>query len=378
MMVRRAVALWVWILAGTLLASAQDVRIGVLGLFQTRQFVLRPVEEGVLTVRTGRETFALQKSAGLGEARFELEGSRVRVTVGDRRVLADRIVVGSRDGAVPEFFLAVPGKITRRYQGVLEITASGPKLVAVIKMDLETAVASVVAAEQTSDVPLEAAKAQAVAARSYFVAGAGRHLDFDFCDTTHCQFLREPPPSASIAAQATSATRGLVLRYQGRPVAAMYTRSCAGHTRALARPDADGYSFYAVECAYCRQHPMRWETRVSAADASRLRTGSESARLVVARRLGWEAVPSSNFTLEHQGDEVLVRGVGYGHGVGLCQAGARAMAEQGANFAEILRRYYPDTVIAGLAHGNRADPERQPQPQANPNPDFNRMPSATR
>src|SRR6266571_2973368 len=60
-------------------------------------------------------------------------------------------------------------------------------------MDRETATASVVAAENTPDTPLEALKAQAVAARSYFVAGRGRHHDFDFCDTTHCQFLREPP-----------------------------------------------------------------------------------------------------------------------------------------------------------------------------------------
>src|SRR5208283_1270192 len=65
-------------------------------------------------------------------------------------------------------------------------------LTAVVTMDLEPAVASVVAAEGTVDAPSEALKALAVAARSYFVAGKGRHRDFDFCDTTHCQFLREP------------------------------------------------------------------------------------------------------------------------------------------------------------------------------------------
>ena len=102
-------------------------------------------------------------------------------------------------------------------------------------MDLETAVASVVAAEGTVDTPSEALKALAVAARSYFVAGKGRHRDFDFCDTTHCQFLREPPASNSAATQAVSATRGLVITYQSayqsQPIAAMYTRSCSGRTR---------------------------------------------------------------------------------------------------------------------------------------------------
>src|ERR1039458_7897639 len=46
--------------------------------------------------------------------------------------------------------------------------------------------------------PSEALKALAVAARSYFVAGKGRHRDFDFCDTTHCQFLREAPEGNKI------------------------------------------------------------------------------------------------------------------------------------------------------------------------------------
>ena len=82
------------------------------------------------------------------------------------------------------------------------MTSAGGELVPVVSMDLETAVASVVAAEQVAGTPLEALKAQAVATRSYFVATRGRHRGFDFCDTTHCQFLREPPASGHPAARA--------------------------------------------------------------------------------------------------------------------------------------------------------------------------------
>jgi stage II sporulation protein D len=41
--------------------------------------------------------------------------------------------------------------------------------------------------------------------------------------------------------------------------------------------------------------------------------------------------------------------VGQGHGIGLCQAGAKAMAEEGAGFHEILAHYYPNTVVTILA-----------------------------
>jgi stage II sporulation protein D len=216
-------------------------------------------------------------------------------------------------------------------------------------MDLETAVASVVAAEGTAEAPSEAMKALAVAARSYLVAGKGRHRDFDFCDTTHCQFLREPLASPT-AAQAISATRGLVLAFQSQPGAAMYTRSCGGRTRTpaeLGLPPA-AYPYYSVDCKYCRRHPSRWESRLSAEDAATLHNSNESSRLRLVRRLGWSAVPSNNFVVRKEGGQNVLRGVGRGHGIGLCQAGAKAMAEEGANFLEILSHYYPNTVITTL------------------------------
>src|SRR5260221_12003531 len=102
-------------------------------------------------------------------------------------------------------------------------------------MDVETAVASIVVAESPPHAPMEALKAQAVAARSFLAAGKGRHSGFDFCDTTHCQFLRQPPAADSPAAQATSATRGLVLAYKGRGFAAMYSASCGGRAPTLGK-----------------------------------------------------------------------------------------------------------------------------------------------
>ena len=74
----------------------------------------------------------------------------------------------------------------------------------------------------------------------------------------------------------------------------------------------------------------------------------------MARRIGWSAVPSNDFSLAKDGDRVLLSGVGNGHGIGLCQAGAGAMAESGAGFQEILLHYYPNSDIVRHSGPNRS------------------------
>jgi stage II sporulation protein D len=232
----------------------------------------------------------------------------------------------------------------------LEVKPNSGFLLAVVGTDLETAVASVVGAESAPDMPVEALKAQAVVARSYFVAAKGRHRDFDFCDTTHCQFLRSPPDPGTLVAQAVATTRGLVLAYESEPIATMYTRSCSGRTRTPADVGlpAASYPYYSVDCKYCREHLLRWQRQISRLDATKLRAANERERLEVDRRLGWNTVPSNTFTRQNVGDRVILRGAGQGHGIGLCQAGAGAMARDGAFFSEILAHYYPNTAIVGL------------------------------
>jgi stage II sporulation protein D len=343
---KTAITLLALILA-TSAVAAQDVRIGVFGLFHPRELALSAPAGSALVVHAEGQSWALERSSGVNLARVRLGGDHVILEVGTRVLRASKCTVTSRENGPVEFRLSVPGKISRRYRGTLEVKPGLQTLTAVVTMDLETAVASVVAAEGTADTPAEALKALAVAVRSYFVAGRGRHGDFDFCDTTHCQFLREPPARDTGAAEAASSTQGLVIAYQSQPFAAMYTRSCSGRTLTPAEVGlpAANYSYYSVDCKYCREHPSRWQSRLSEKDAATLKSPNESARLEVDRRLGWSAVPSNNFIVRKEGEQAVVRGIGQGHGIGLCQAGAQAMAKEGANFREILAHYYPNTVV---------------------------------
>lgn len=327
--------------------SGGDVHIAVLGLFHPRQFAVSAPLGAALVLHAGDETVVLEKSSGVDSTSISLSGGGIVLVAGTRVIRASTLAISGRRNEPVDFVLAVPEKIARHYHGKLEIKPSEGNLIAIIVLDREAAVASVVAAESEPDTPLEALKAQAVAARSYFVASRGRHLNFDFCDTTHCQFLREPPAPGSAVAKAVAATRDLVLAYDSRPFGAMYTRSCSGRTRTpaeLGLPSA-AYPYYSVECKYCRTHPTRWSSRISSQDAAMLRSSDESARLSIDRRLGWYAVPSNDFVVEKVGDQNIVRGTGQGHGIGLCQSGAKGMAEEGAGFRQILSHYYPNTTL---------------------------------
>jgi stage II sporulation protein D len=344
------------LLALPVAAAASSVRVGVFGLFHPHELMVQPAPGAVLEVQAGRQTFLLY---GEQSARLRFSDGRVQCRMGNRAVIATTLRIVPRADRPQEFRLSVPGRITRRFRGLLEVAAVGRELTPVVVMDLEVAVASAVAAESPPGASLEALKAQAVVTRSYYVATRGRHAGFDFCDTTHCQFLRQPPPPDHPASVAAAETEGLVLAWRDAPLAAHFSADCGGRTRTLAELGipSDGYPYYPVECPAGRAASPSWEARLELKDAAPLLTekNREAARLEIGRKLGWSAVPGSNFATQREGEVLVVHGRGAGHGLGLCQKGAAIMAAEGAGFRQILDRYFPNTVLVAAerqARGN--------------------------
>jgi len=331
-------------------SQARTVRIGVLGIFHPHELTLAADPTGELLISADDQRIFLPSGSACGLLRVRSSGDNMLLSCGAKEIRAGELRASGRNQQFAGLVITLSGKIKRRYQGVLELKAKNGELIPVITIDLETAVASVVQAETTPGTPMEALKAQAIVSRSYFVAGRGRHTDFDFCDLTHCQFTREPPASDSPAANAAASTNGLVLTYEEKPVAAMFTRSCGGHTRTPEeiRVSQNGYPYFSVPCDFCYNNPVRWTRKVSREDAELLRLRGENGRLAIGRRLGWDAVPSNDFTARGDGGEVTLQGVGQGHGLGLCQRGARNMAEYGSDFRAILDHYFPNTRLEAL------------------------------
>lgn len=355
--------IWKWspvfiiALLGSSPANTRSVKIGVLGIFHPRELTVGSRNRDAIVATASGQTFFLQPRSAGDTLQIRASGDVLLLDFAGKEIRASEVHAAGRNQNATDFVLSVPGKIERRYRGTLDVRIADGVLVPVVTMDLETAVASVVYAESLAGTPVEALKAQAVVTRSYFVAARGRHAEFDFCDLTHCQFLREAPPSGSPAVLAAEATRDLIITYGEKPVPAMFTRSCGGRT--LTPPDigisSGTYPYFSVVCDFCYKNPVRWTRRVSPKDAAILSDHHEADRLALGRRLGWDAVPSNNFEMHERGTEVILEGVGQGHGLGLCQRGAKAMAEQGASFREIIGHYFPNTSLGRVLAGSLPD-----------------------
>ena len=350
-MLGRAIPLLLLTVVFNPLVIAQDVRIGVLGLFHPHELQLQASGNEAVIIHAAGQTFVLEPSSRM--ATIHISSDALLLDFGGHLVQTAELRATARNNGAVSFILTVPGKVARAYRGTLHVKAARREVVPIVTMELETAVASAVAAESGPDTPAEALKAQAVVARSYFLAGGGRHRDFDFCDLTHCQFLREPPAPDSPAAVATRETQGIVLTFEEKPFAAMFSRSCGGHTRTPAEVGLPGgaYPYFSVLCDICYKSPYRWTRTLSSQDAALLGKG-ESGRLAVDRRLGWNAVPSNNFASRPESGQVVLEGVGQGHSIGLCQRGAKALADEGSSFQQILNHYFPNTQL--LLLGERA------------------------
>ncbi len=348
MSLRRFLLLTLFALVSCLRASGEDrVTVHVFGLFHPQVLSVQTAAGQPLSLQASGRTSVIESDSRRSiTVRKSTRGMVIQTA--DTQRLCSEIRIAAQSGGDAEFVLSVPGKAHRRYHGQIVISPSNGELKAVVTMDLEVAVASVVASELETETPMEALKAQAVLARSYLQAGGRRHRDAAFCDTTHCQFLRSAPGANAAAARAAAATAGLVLKWQGRAFPAMYSASCGGRTHSLRDIGYEpaGYPYYAVECARCREAPERWQRELKKEDVDALGTKmSEAARVRAGRKLGWNAVPSNNYSIRRTESGAELVGVGRGHGVGLCQRGAAAMANKGNDFRAILAHYFPNTTI---------------------------------
>lgn len=289
------------------------------------------------------------------------------------------------------------GEISRSYSGVLEVRACQDELFLIVSVPLEEYTAGVVASEMIPGVSFAALQAQAVVSRSFARSHVNAHPNegYDFCDLTHCQSFQGLPPTGSAAARASASTKGLVLIFQNGVLPAFYHSTCGGRTaaseEALSRkiPGISSIEDSASpgELAWCFGSPhFRWNAKIASSEllralAADIRTdpgdnlrqiwvisrgisgrateimvlGSNNRRitgydfwLVLGRILGWGRIESTDFEVERKGDYFFFRGRGLGHGMGLCQWGAAAMARRGFSFKQILMHYFPDVRIGNL------------------------------
>ncbi len=265
------------------------------------------------------------------------------------------------------------------------ITARGGALIIAVTLPVESYVERVVASESGTADTAESLKALAIVVRTFALHEAHGHADYDLCDSTHCQLLhwsgnRDRQRAAHVA---TLSTAGETLWFHGERALAYFSKDCGGRTASPTEiwPRAHALAYLPSQPdRYCTASAGReWASQITRADLSaalashgvarsgwqhltvarrgssgravtlRLDTNEISAedfRLAVGESLGWNQLPSTWFEVSQQGDRFLFHGRGWGHGVGLCQKGAAAMAAQNRTAAEILAQYFPGAQSA--------------------------------
>jgi stage II sporulation protein D len=366
----------VWCVLTPCVLSAQDVRV--------RLYTARPPETLSVWATEGEVHWKLCEGCA------EKGGRELSVVAGKENSGAEFFVTGHyelRPGSGPLFSGSYPAHIERR----------AGRILVTVTMPLEEYVAAVLMAESGDFENVESQKAMAVVARTYAMRFLGQHAaeGFDFCDTTHCQVFGWKGANAAVRG-AVSATRGEVLRFEGKMAQAFYHQSCGG-TTAAARE-----AWPAVTEAYLTSHAdmycaargvLKWESSIRVADADRalraagiampagwraieIASRSESGRaqrlklsggaggsaaisastfrFAVDRELGWNKIRSDLYDVRTAGVQIIFSGRGSGHGVGMCQAGAEEMAREGKSYHEIFSFYYPGTQIAALGKQSAA------------------------
>lgn len=295
------------------------------------------------------------------------------------------------------------------YPGKLTVYQDENGLRLINSLPLEQYLCGVVPSEMPASYPMEALKAQAVCARTYAcvqlqgskLEDLGAQVD----DSVSFQVYQNTN-EAEASNEAVRATAGQILLNQGKPIVAYYFSTSHGKTSTDEVWEASVPSSYlkSVDCTYDSAEPWyQWQVSISKekllanvkkifpevkelksleirekgegdavlhlavyTDAGEKELHSEyeirsilaPAGLAVIRKDGSEVkggslLPSAYFTLEEQKNErgttgYLIRGGGYGHGVGMSQNGARGMADSGKEYREILSYFYKDVQIGDI------------------------------
>jgi len=338
--------------------------------------------------------------------------ARAQQTAAERLILAPEPATTFRVQAVyPNTGVTCDAKrikdLRARYRGRLEIVRqSNGSLALIDHLTFDEYLSGL--AEMPRSWPIEALKAQVVAARTYAIAQLehpgtnAKALGFDICSTDQCQVYRglsvEQGAFGEAWVRAVTETRGSVLRYHGETIHAYYFSTSSGRTR-RSFPGGTPQPYLSSVPGQDDDSPLaHWTARFPLADLGPILQSagdwpggavssvgssgdkvsvSGSGHSVTLSRSGFmidlnneapcvypdrypgkdgnyklpQTVPSPEFTVATSGAEIALSGRGWGHDVGMSQYGARSLAARGRTHAEILAYYY-----AGLRPETTSEP----------------------
>lgn len=276
------------------------------------------------------------------------------------------------------------------YRGFIEIHNVLGKLYIINHVKIEEYLLSVVGSEIPSSWKMEALKAQAVAARSYSrynIMNRNKKDIYDLSSSTSSQVYRGIAGEKEPTTQAVIATAGEIISKNGEPLPAYFHSTCGGQTIDSKYVwGGENNHLNGVKCEYCRESPhFDWQAELTISELKNslkkkyrtigniksvdfkkkegrvvevliVHTGGKINLTGNAFRLMFpdKKIKSMYFTSTRAKESLVLKGHGWGHGVGLCQWGAKGLAQKGANHRSILKFYYRGIDITNTGAKNVA------------------------
>ena len=353
---------------------SRDVRIGLLSYEDLFSLTVK-IQSGQYRLSAGGKVLTLNPGANILVTKA---GERLFVSIaGQETIASDSLVLRHSEGADAVFSIRnniVPGQ-PGQYSDDLVVMPGIRSLLAVNVVDINRYLAGVVQSEAGYKGGLEYFKAQAVIARTYFYMHSDRHKQdgYNICDRTHCQVYKGMSVTEMIN-NAVLITEGMVLTNKDSIlVFTPFHANCGGQTEVSGnvwlnneghlKSVSDPYCGFSASAAWTREISLEKWLDYLAGHGYRHKNLSDLGFDQLSRkknyragefvfplsklRLDWDLM-SAFFSVEVKDSSVYLDGRGYGHGVGLCQDGARVMADRGFRMREILNFYFSDLLVMDI------------------------------
>ena len=333
------------------------------------------IKKNVNNVKVGSSTTAVVKDA-TGRKIGELKPmAALSAKVGGNKVVLDRlkareiIIEPTGDGYV---WIG-----SRWYRGRTHLVRQDNNLTAINQVDLEQYLYSVVGAEAFASWPIEALKAQAVAARSYALYKRKTESNnlYDLDTTVGTQVYKGLDTEYLTTHQAVNSTAGQIMTYENRVILAAFHSSSGGHTENVEDIWVSALPYLRGVVDYDQESPVfEWNKSISMSQVKNLIGGvgrikamipqktTPQGRVVMMKVVGSRGstqvsgrklrkvldLRSTLFRIRVDGNSIQVYGRGFGHGLGLSQWGAYHLAKKGVTYNQILAHYYQNAILSQI------------------------------
>jgi stage II sporulation protein D len=336
--------------------------------------------------------FSVVDLFSLDKGKFKKDTDYVVQPGNDDQTDSESLKIG--DKIYNKLIRLVPGKSSvflringRRYRDTVIVKNENGQLTVINELGLDGYLLGVLPVEVSPAWPIESLKAQAIVSRTYVLNNLGKYSQkgYDVSADVFSQMYRGVEVEKPQTTHAVYETAGIVLMNGGKFAKSYFHSCCGGYTENVENVWGNTIKYLkSVTCPYCKNsHQYYWSRGVSPEEIKwklnmkgyltgdikdiKFRSRNDSGRIgdmiiihskgklkISGHRfrmaMGPSVIKSTLMSIERKKEKFHFYGRGWGHGVGMCQWGAKGLAEKGKDYKKILKYYLPGNKISKIKY----------------------------